>query len=318
MQGGHWNGRRRHTRFRRFRRERLLLFLLFVALVVFGLVKLIGYGADLLSSRQTAAALREVYREQTDNSPGETPAPAPGPATAAPAAAESASAPTDEPVRRLSAIPYPNNPKLQINSRFKALQKENKDIVGWLVIENFLDEAVVQRDDVFYLDHDALGKKNVNGAIFLDSGISLSNRPYTLTLYGHNMKTGAMFGNLRNFENNSFYHSNPFITFHTKYEEGRYVIFAVGVISTERHDGHYLDFSLLNSYTIQERQSAIEALKAASVHACMLDVQPEDQLLLLVTCVDKDNERRVVAARRVRDGEDEQELIKLVKKSRKR
>ena len=41
-------------------------------------------------------------------------------------------------------------------------------------------------------------------------------------------------------------------------------------------------------------------------------------MLILVTCVDKDEERRIVAARRVRDGEDEIELKKLVEKSRKR
>ena len=43
-----------------------------------------------------------------------------------------------------------------------------------------------------------------------------------------------------------------------------------------------------------------------------------NQLLLLVTCVDKDDERRVVAARRVRDGEDENELKTLVQFSRKK
>ena len=44
----------------------------------------------------------------------------------------------------------------------------------------------------------------------------------------------------------------------------------------------------------------------------------EDQLLLLVTCVEKDEERRVVAARRIRDGEDEKELKKLAERSWKR
>ena len=41
-------------------------------------------------------------------------------------------------------------------------------------------------------------------------------------------------------------------------------------------------------------------------------------LLVLVTCVEKDDERRVVAARRVREGEDEATLKKLVNMSRKR
>ena len=56
----------------------------------------------------------------------------------------------------------------------------------------------------------------------------------------------------------------------------------------------------------------------ASVFSNTVDVRPEDQLLLLVTCVDADEERRVVAARRVRDGETEAELKKLVERSWKK
>ena len=64
--------------------------------------------------------------------------------------------------------------------------------------------------------------------------------------------------------------------------------------------------------------TAIDALKAASVHTCVIDVRPEDQLLILVTCVENDNLRRVVAARRVRDTESESDLRALVQKSRKK
>ena len=317
MQGGEWKGRRRPTRFRRFRWERLALIVFSTALIVFGLVKLIGYGRDYTASRRTADTLRQAYREET---PMETVslAASPAPATPAPTIAPATPVPTASPVPRLEAAAYPNNPRLTVSSRFKALRKENKDIVGWLNIGDLLDEAVVQRDEVFYMDHDALCKKNVNGAIFLDSGISMKTRPYTLILYGHNMKTGAMFGCLRNFENVSFYRKNPFITFDSMYEESRYVIFAVGSVSTELYARHYVDFFSLISSDIQKRQAAIEALKAASVHTCTVDVRPEDQLLLLVTCVEKDEERRVVAARRIQDGEDEKELKKLAERSCKR
>ena len=218
----------------------------------------------------------------------------------------------------LSEITYPNNPRLEISSKFKALRKQNKDIVGWLTIETLLDEAVTQRDEDYYMNHDALGKKNVNGAIFLDSGISLKIRPYTYILYGHNMKTGAMFGCLRNFENIAYYHSNPFITFDTMYESGRYVIFAVGTINTVEKVRNYVDLFSLRFNYIQERESAIRTLINSSVFSNTVDVQPDDQLLLLVTCVEHDNERRVVAARRVREGENEDDLKNTVARSWKK
>ena len=47
----------------------------------------------------------------------------------------------------------------------------------------------------------------------------------------------------------------------------------------------------------------LETLKRLSMHEVMLDVNEEDQLVLLVTCVGDDDERLVVAARRMREGE---------------
>ena len=40
-----------------------------------------------------------------------------------------------------------------------------------------------------------------------------------------------------------------------------------------------------------------------SIPASLLDVQADDQILLLVTCLDGDDERFVVAARRLRENE---------------
>ena len=315
--------RRRSSRRRRVRWGRVLVALLGLIVAVFGMVKLIGYGVDLLSSRRTAEDLREVYYADptfepipVTEAPTQTPAPTlEGMPAVTPAVTF---APTPSPIPRLPSMGYPNNPKLTVSSRFKALRKESKYIVGWLSIHRMLDEAVMQRDNVFYMDHDALGNQNVNGALFLDSGISLKTRPYTYIIYGHNMKSGAMFGSLRNYENSAFYHNDPFITFDTMYETGRYVIFAVGSVSTEEYGRNYVDFYALRSASIPERQAAIDALIAASVHTCTVDVVPEDQLLVLVTCVEKDEDRRVVVARRIRDGEDEAALKKLVEKSRKR
>lgn len=47
-----------------------------------------------------------------------------------------------------------------------------------------------------------------------------------------------------------------------------------------------------------------------------IDVALDDQILLLVTCVEKDSDRRIVAARRIRDGEDQQQLQETIQQSR--
>lgn len=298
---------------------RLLLLLAGLAVAVFGLAKLAGYGWDLLAARQASKDLQDVYRSvPTDGPIQETPEPTAA-LTLGPTPIETAAlTPSPSPVPTLTAVAYPNNPKLQISSRFKALRRENKDVIGWLRLSDLLDEPVVQRNDVFYLSHDAKGKKNVNGAIFLEAAIELKIRPYTYILYGHNMKSSAMFGCLRNYESKAYYHAEPFVSFDTIYEEGRYVIFAVGSVSIEEYGRHFVDFHDLKSMDWEARQNAIDALISASVFTCSIDVRADDQILLLVTCTEKDQDRRVVAARRIRDGEDENELKQLVDNSWKK
>ena len=323
---------RKHSRERRRRRGWIVIMLLGLVITGSGMVKLIGYGIDLLSSRRTARELREVYDAvpaeeeslaaaipETAEAPEAEPEHAAKAETYMETTAESEPEPVAPEVRKtaqkLQSAGYPGNPDLQVSSRFQRLQEKSGNIVGWLTISGTLDEPVARRDNDFYLDHNANGEPNINGAIFLDAAIGLDSRPYAYLLYGHNMKTGAMFGSLRNYENSAFYRKDPFITFDTMYEKGRFVVFAAGVVSTEESSDKYVDFYALKSRNIQGRQQAIDSLIGASVHSCEIDVEPEDQLLVLITCVDKDEERRVVAARRVRDGESEAILKKQVKQS---
>lgn len=325
-----WQPRRGHSRRYRFRssRRRLqwrwaLIALAGLAVLLFGLVKLIGYGLDLISSRHTSDKLQTIYYADPTGepmTPAQERAASPAPDAALPEISFTSpfSASAQSPSLYSPSVDNPDNSEPTVNSRFTALRNESQYIVGWLSIHNMLDEAVVQQDNVYYLDHDAVGNSNVNGALFLDSAIELKKQPYTYIIYGHNMKSGAMFGSLWNYENSSVYHNDPFITFDTIYETGRYVIFGAGVVSTEEDGRNYVDFYVLRSAKGTQRQAAIDDLINASVHTCPIDVQADDQLLVLVTCVDKDEDRRVVVARRIREGEDEAALQKLVERSWKR
>ena len=283
--------------------------------------KLVGYLTDYASSRHTSMALREAYYASASPTPEATlpalsaPANSPAPEPAVLPTSVPAAPVTDAPPAYLPSVPYPDNPSGIISSRFAKIRRQNSDIIGWLTIPGLLDEAVVQRDNQYYLKRDYRGYHNANGAIFLEQSCSLSTRPYTLILYGHNMKTGAMFGCLRNYENTAFYHNNPFITFDTGYEDGRYVIFAVATVSIVPTDWDYLSLTGLSSSVTASRQAALKQLSALSVYSSTISVAADDQLLLLVTCAAEDSERRVIAARRIRADEDETALRHLVSKS---
>lgn len=293
-----------------------------------------GYALDYFRSIRLSAQAKTAYRSAATPAPESSPVSAPFPAlepTQGPtsllqkraaealASAQSASgaqevsaaqlapdsAQTPSPDATLPPVPYPENPYNRVSGSFAALHRQNRDIVGFLSLEGLLDEAVVQRDNDYYLRRDYLGYHNANGAIFLDQSCRLTTRPYTLTLYGHNMKTGAMFGCLRNYEDLSFYHKNPFVTFDTIYEEGRYVIFSVATVSLDPASTAFSEFFSLESCTASKREKVLGDLRRLSLFTCPVDVAVDDQLLLLVTCVDNDDERRIVAARRFRSGETE-------------
>lgn len=291
---------------------------LLLVVMIFSLYKLCSYAGAYLSAQRVSQELRTLYYEET---PAAADATATAPLLTDPPAsvrtAESSPQPSASPSPRKALEPmrYPDNPYALTSSRFERLQRQNKDIIGWLNIPDLLDEAVVQRDNSYYLRRDYRGYHNDNGAIFLDENCDLRTRPYTMLVFGHNMKSGAMFGSLRNYEKATFYRNNPFINFDTAYESGRYVIFAVGTLTQNRERMHYVDVGRLISLDIAGREIAINQLCRISKIAANIDVRTDDQLLVLITCVDDDTERRFIAARRLRAGEDENDLQKLIRQA---
>jgi len=281
-----------------------------IILITFGIVCFIGYGSDLVSSRQTTQELREIAAE-LDSS--ESPVSATELITAQLfAETPFTPAPTDLQTKE-NAVLSDSLPEIEYSNgyalvpRIQKLRKKSKYIIGWITMDN-LDEPVVQKDNTFFLNHDATGKRNSNGAVFMDESVRLLTRPYTILLYGHNMKSGAMFGHLRKYEEFSYYYKHRVFQFDTLYEEGQYVIFAVETISLTPGKARYLNLAELQSSNRKARQKALNALTDHSLHDTMLDVNEEDQILLLITCVGDDDERLIIAARRLRDGEQANKL----------
>lgn len=317
---------------------RLLRFCALAAALVCG-AALAAYGISAIREGRTNAELGEIYRDAPDASamPYVTPVFAEGtregtrtrdydPITPPLEGTEEikegmGTVPPATQVPRVTAQPagerlapgnYPGNPYLAVSPRFRTLREKNGDIVGWLTIDGLFDTAVVQRDNSYYLTHDALGKRNINGAVFLEETVDLKTVPRTLILYGHNMKSGEMFACLRKYEDPAFYRANPFIRMDTLYEDGLYVVAAAAVISAKEGTGAWVDLSRLCSSTTAWRREEIGKLMALSFYTRTVDAEPGDRLLILVTCFGDGDERRIVLARRLRDGETEADMAKIV------
>lgn len=290
---------------------------LLAAVFAFSSFKIGAYVGGYLASRKVSSELQQANEETKQ--------------TVHPVQTEDTAmtpAPTDQPLATLSpkqengllpVVKYPLNQYAQVTNRFRKLQQQNRDIIGWLEIEDVVNEAVVQRDNTYYLRRDYRGYHNQNGAIFLDENCALKTRPYTYMLYGHNMKNGAMFGFMKHYENIHYYQYHPFVTFDTAFENGAYVIFAVATISTQSYDKDYLDLSLFQAATVSWRQEAIDELRKLSIYnTSRIHVEPEDQILLMMTCATDDTERKVIAARRIRENETKEALMEAVQHARKK
>lgn len=137
-----------------------------VLLMVWGGVRLISYFSDLASSRRTTEELREIAAV-SDETGAVTATPE---ITSSPVMETTSSGETPEVSAadvagtgeasavsgKLPAVEYPNG--YEMVDRIKELRKKSEYIIGWITMDD-LDEPVVHKDNTFFLDHDAMGKK---------------------------------------------------------------------------------------------------------------------------------------------------------------
>lgn len=298
-----------------------------VVLIVSGSM-LIRYYSQIHHANKASGQLRELYHEQQTempslvSTPSSVPAVSPSPVPTATETVFQAALPTATPPPAqtdptadfLAQWPqkYPGNEQLRIQERFTPLRQQNRDVVGWLSIEGVVDEPVFQKDNSYYLTHDATGKKNPTGALFLDENCNLRTVPMQTLIHGHNMKEGAMFGSLKKYKvkDASFYREHPFIQFDSLYESATYVIFAVAEVNIVSGNTHYFPF--WHTFAFNDYDSFRQYVSLAKEYSRFkvdIDVQPGDRLLTLATCSSgDDNLRLIVMARMLREDED---LIKL-------
>jgi len=194
----------------------------------------------------------------------------------------------------------------------EALYQDNRDLIGWLRMEGILDLPVVYKDNEYYLKRDFYKNKSASGTLFLDENHPFRENAQNLLLHGHNMKDGTMFGRLVQYETNlQFLKNNPFIQYSTLWKKEQYVIFAVLHVSLDMHSPDFFNYYTHHKFSSDKQfESYVRSLQNRSVYSIPVDVEPSDALLSLSTCLDDD--RLVIIARRLREGESKSELRHLV------
>ena len=107
-------------------------------------------------------------------------------------------------------------------------------------------------------------------------------------IYGHNTRSGYMFGDLKNALDSGWYTSpnNQIITFNTLNKEMKWKIFSV-----YRSDA-VTDYLKIDFYNDEQFMNYINTSKSKSIYDFKVDVKFTDKILTLSTC--SGNNRRLV------------------------
>jgi sortase B len=135
------------------------------------------------------------------------------------------------------------SPTVAPETKAEALTLINPDYIGWLNIAGTkVDYPVAQgADNDKYMSTSFSGEPNENGAIFMDYRCNSADVPH-LIIYGHNIRQGRMFGDLKKLLDSEYLASHPVITLEQNGHAAEYRIFSAR--TTDINDPAYrLDFT---------------------------------------------------------------------------
>lgn len=178
---------------------------------------------------------------------------------------------------------------------FNQLWEQNEEIIAWLSVPGTNISYPVcehREDDAYYLKHNSSGRWDINGALFTEAEYNLPDFSEPVTVvYGHNMKSGKMFGYLQETFRDGFDGRDEAIVYLPD-EEIHYQLFAALPVGS----GHLLaGRNLYNEVAFAgfvkdiQHSKSLEAVVDKSVK-----VEAGDQLLIMSTCVGGDADHRYI------------------------
>lgn len=187
-----------------------------------------------------------------------------------------------------------DNETNEIINSYDKLKEINNDTVGWLKIKGTnIDYPIVRaKDNTYYLTRNFYKEKDYNGWIFMDYRNNIKKGDDNTIIYAHNRYTsGVMFGTLPNIKKKDWLKNkeNQVISFNTLYRNEKWQIFSYYNINVTS------DYLVTNFKTDEEKENFIETIKKRSMNKFDVEVNKDDKILTLSTCLD-DNKRFVVHA----------------------
>ena len=179
---------------------------------------------------------------------------------------------------------------------FEALSGGYTGLSGWILSEGTpIDYPIMQwTNNSFFLNHLPDGTKHRSGSIFMDYRNKSDFSDKSTLIYGHESRTGDMFGSLRNYRKQSFYEEHPVIYIFTPKKDYALVLIA----------GYLLD-SGVETPPLKFKDDAaflahIANIKKRSFFKSGVEVSADDKIVSLCTCAyDYTNARWIVVGKLV-------------------
>ena len=185
------------------------------------------------------------------------------------------------------------------NIDFESLKKQNEDTIAYLKVNGTnIDYVVVEgNDNSYYLKHNFNKEWNIAGWIFSDYRNKFDENDKNIIIYGHNTKDGSMFGTLTNVLERSWQENkdNLEITLITEKGQYKYQVFSTYSIIPE---DYYIttDFNTSEDYT-----KFINTIKSRSNYNYNIEVDSNDKILTLSSCIGDGKKRVVLHAKLVEE-----------------
>lgn len=180
---------------------------------------------------------------------------------------------------------------------FVELQQINSDIYAWLDIpDTDISYPVLQRDGDFeyYLRRGLDEQYSNDGSLFTEPGNARDMSDFNTIIYGHNLRSEAMFGTLKFYRDLTYLEEHRDIIIYTPYATFTYKVFAA-VTYSDKLITYYYDFS-----TKEGQKAFLDSLDdIPDMNSYIMDdveVTTEDRILTLSTCNSDKSQRFLVVA----------------------
>ena len=162
---------------------------------------------------------------------------------------------------------------------FKVLELINSDAAAWLYSPGtVIDYPVMRADDYsYYLNHLPNGTVNANGSLFIDYNHEPDFSGRMTVIYGHHMKSGAMFGSLVGYKEQKYYDEHPYMLLYT----------AQGSYRADILYGFVIDAGQWSEQAFMYEENFDELLRYAAQNTTFKSetaYNKDDRFLVLSTC----------------------------------